>query len=120
MTDWTDKLNQKERAEWEEIIRHGEDELAPKMKNSAFMLSLVTADDKPDIKFCLELGMAIMLDKPIMAVVLDGAAVPPQLAKIAAEIVRLPRDAGLSTPESRSAASRLIGDAITRMKLNDE
>jgi hypothetical protein len=40
-----------------------------------------------DVKFAVELGFMVMLDKPIIAVVSPGSKVPLKLAKVADEIV---------------------------------
>jgi hypothetical protein len=84
--DWFSQLSPAERAEWDEFVKHGETETLPKMSGSAFVMSLVP-EGKPDIKFCVELGMAIMLDKPILAVATPGTTVPPQLLKICEQVI---------------------------------
>jgi hypothetical protein len=42
-----------------------------------------------DVKFALELGLSLMMDKPIIAVVLDDRPVPAKLLLVADEVVRL-------------------------------
>lgn len=73
-------------SEWEEYAAHVRDEVIPMIKNSAVALSLVPSG-KPDVKFAVELGMMIMLDKPIIAIVNPGSKVPNKLALVADEIV---------------------------------
>jgi hypothetical protein len=89
-------------------IRHVLDEMVPKLTDSALVISLVPDDREGDVKFWVELGASIMMDKPILAVLLGDAPVPAKLAAVADEIVRLP--AGV-TP----AASDEIARAIRRM-----
>jgi hypothetical protein len=48
---------------------------------------LAPSTGEPDVKFSVELGMSIMLDKPILAVVQPGAKVPDHLARVADLIV---------------------------------
>jgi nucleoside 2-deoxyribosyltransferase len=72
--------------EWERYRKHVEDELVPMVRDSAVTISLVPGG-KPDVKFAVELGFMIMLDKPIIAVVGRNAKVPLKLAKVADEIV---------------------------------
>ena len=43
-----------------------------------------------DVQYWTELGGAIMLDKPILAIVFGDARVPEKLARVADEVVRLP------------------------------
>lgn len=72
--------------QWLAYADHARNELVPKLKESAISISLLT-EGKTDIKFALELGMSIMLDKPIIAVVMPGVAVPPKIRAVADAIV---------------------------------
>lgn len=66
-------------------------ELIPMIEDSAVCLSLVPPDEDGevavDVKFAVELGFMIMLDKPIIAIVSPGRRVPNKLAIVADEIV---------------------------------
>lgn len=59
--------------------------LYPKLKESAIFLTIAT--DDPDPKFCLELGAAIMFDKPIISVIRKGIRVPDHLRRVSDRIV---------------------------------
>jgi len=72
---------------WKAYEKRCREELLPMMKNSAIMMSLVPKDAKPDVKFAVELGFMVMLDKPIIAMIPSGTKCPLKLAKIADEIV---------------------------------
>jgi len=61
-------------------------DMIPKMKSSA--LSVTIFSGKVDPKLCVELGAAILLDKPIILLATEDAVIPRSLEKIAAEIVR--------------------------------
>lgn len=63
--------------------------LVPKMENSAFAVALCPTEGphKVDAKFAVELGVMIMLDKPIIAVVDPGTEVPKKLALVADKII---------------------------------
>jgi len=63
--------------------------MAPKLAHSATTISLVP-DGEGDVKFWVELGASIMLDKPIIAVVIGDTPIPAKLNRIADEIIRLP------------------------------
>jgi hypothetical protein len=55
-------------------------EVLPMIQDSHVVCSIVPAsNDKLDIKFAVELGMSVMLDKPILAVVAPGAPVSKKL-----------------------------------------
>jgi hypothetical protein len=110
--DWIDGLDPKEREAWEEFVRHFREDALQKMDSSAFVTSLVPSEDKVDVKFAVELGAAIMLDKPILAVALPGAAVPDKLYLVADEIVR----ADLDTDSGRREIARRIAAFRDRMR----
>jgi nucleoside 2-deoxyribosyltransferase len=80
----TDPFDSKEFRRYAERVRR---ELIPMIKESAVTLSLVPPDGEVDVKFAVELGFMIMLDKPIIAVVSSGRKVPLKLVKVADEIV---------------------------------
>ena len=80
------------------------DDMVPKMEGSACVMSLVPGNREADVKFWVELGASIMMDKPILAIVLDEEPIPPKLEMIADEIVRLPEGANLESSEVLAAA----------------
>ena len=52
------------------FVEHVLSDMAPKVESSAFFLSLCPRDGgEGDVKFWVELGCAVMLDKPILSVV---------------------------------------------------
>lgn len=89
------------------------DDMVPKLSSSECSISIMPKDGIGDVKFWVELGASIMMDKPIIAVAFEDAPVPPKLALVANEIVRLPH--GLDDdPEGRAAMlaalRRVLGD----------
>lgn len=84
MTDWTEGWDYED---WAARIRS---ELIPMIGKSAFTMSLVPTDGGyGDIKFAVELGVSIMLDKPIIALVVPGVKVPDHLVRVADRIVEV-------------------------------
>lgn len=82
--------------------QHVIDDMVPKMKSSAVCISLVPEGDlaeKGDVKYWVELGAMICMNKPIMVVVMGDAALPPKLEAVADRIVRLPQGVSLSSSE---------------------
>ena len=69
--------------EWEQYIR---DELVPRIADSTATLSLVPQGET-DIKFAVELGLSIMMDKPLILVVLPGRTVPQRLRRAADAVI---------------------------------
>lgn len=70
-------------------------DMVPKMADSAIAVSLVL-NPEGDVKFWVELGAMIMMDKPIIAVLGPGQVCPRKLALIADEIVACPD--GMESP----------------------
>jgi hypothetical protein len=101
--DWS---TDPEAREWIEGVRTG---LVPKLEESALTISLVPEGNQTDVKFAVELGMSIMMEKPIMLVIAPGQRVPPALVKIADEIVEVDWRADPKLGQERMA------EAIGRM-----
>lgn len=72
--------------EFDEWAEHQRTHVMPMMQDSALVISLVPQGD-PDIKFAVELGLSIMLDKPLLVVVMPGTIVAGKLRQVADEIV---------------------------------
>lgn len=86
------------------------EDMAPKLRASACSISLVP-DNEGDVKFWVELGASIMMDKPIIAVVFHGRQVPEKLRLVADEVVVL--EEGVSpeaSAEFRAALERVLGE----------
>src|SRR4051812_5105551 len=98
-----DMWDEPEAREWSESVLR---EMAPKLASSAFSISMY--DGKHDVKLWVELGASIYMNKPILLTVFEGAEIPPKLALIADEIVRLK---SLDDPESKEKFEA----ALTRM-----
>ncbi len=89
-------------------VRHVVERTLPMLEASAVALSLVPDTEDLDVKFCVELGAMIMLDKPIIVVALAERQVPEKLRLVADEVVVL--EEGV-TPEG----SRRLATAIERV-----
>lgn len=77
--------------EWAAFVKDVKKNLIPKLKDSALTISLVP-EGKTDVKFAVELGFSIMMDKPIIAAVARGAKVPAKMVLVADEIVEIDFD----------------------------
>jgi hypothetical protein len=103
VSDWIDSLTPQERDGWDEFVEHFRRDTLGKMEQSAFVASFVPGDDF-DVKFATELGAAILLDKPLLAVVLPGASVPGKLRRVADRIV----EADVDVEEGRRKVAAAI------------
>jgi len=84
----TDPWDMPEMKEWADHIRK---ELVPKLVGSAATVSIVPKGET-DVKYAVELGMSIMLEKPLVLMVSPGAHVPDKLAQIADAIIEIDFD----------------------------
>jgi len=109
--DWTDKLSDAEYAEWDRFIRHHHEHTVKAMESSAYVMSLVPDKDKVDVKFAVELGLAIMLDKPIIAMAQPGVPIPPALRKVATAVII----ADLDTEAGKERATRMLKLAMSEL-----
>jgi hypothetical protein len=98
--------------EWDAYCTHVREELIPMITDSAVTVSLVPSNGKPDVKFAVELGFMIMLDKPIIAVVPPGTKVPLKLVKVADEIV----EGDISDPDFQDRFHAAIDRTTAKVK----
>lgn len=108
--DWTDNLSPDERAEWDRFVDHQRKVVVKAMDRSAYVMSLMTDADEFDAKFAIETGMAIMLDKPIVLLVMPSTKIPFKLRKVADEIIT----ADLDTEQGQEYAARRIREFSSR------
>lgn len=71
--------------DWKAFASRVSEDLYPMLANSAMTVSI--APEEADVKFAVELGFSIMLDKPLVIVVPPGRTVPNRLRKIADAVV---------------------------------
>ena len=94
-------------------LEHAERELLPMMEQSRIAITLITGAVDP--KICLEMGAAVLLDKPIIAVILKGAAVPANLKRVASVIIEGDiMDAALQAKIQKAIANVMEQDRRTQ------
>ena|SRR5579863_3356766 len=108
MPGWKDNLNEAGQAEWAEFESAVRGGTAPEMISSAYAVSIVPDADDVDVQFAVELGLAIMLDKPIIAIAAPGLKVPDGLRRVAHAVVIFDN----STEETRKESGRLLKEAM--------
>lgn len=125
MTDWTEDLSPEEATRWEAFVRHTRETTVKAATRSAIVASIVPSanelneilrGEEIDVKFAVDLGLAILLDKPIVAVSLSGRPIPPGLRRIAHEVVELTGDFDTEARQAELAA-RL--DAFAKRFVDD-
>jgi nucleoside 2-deoxyribosyltransferase len=90
---------------WEQRVREA---VVPVMERAAVAITLIPGT-RADVRFAVELGLSIMLDKPIIALVQPGMKIPNALAAVAAEIVEV------DIARDPDGAQRSITDAFARV-----
>ena len=94
--------------EWADDAREN---LLPKLRKADATISLAPGED-PDIKVAVELGLSILMDKPIISVVLDGRRLPDKLVQVSDAIVHLQSDElGTASGQTKihAALDRVLG-----------
>jgi hypothetical protein len=82
--------------------------LVPKLEQSPITISIAPRGPG-DIKYAVELGLSILMDKPIILAVMPGTTIPDKLRRVADEIVELPLpgQSVVSREETRIGAERM-------------
>jgi hypothetical protein len=109
VSDWLDELTPGQRHDWDDFIDRVRRDAAEKIAGSAAFISLAPAGE-PDIKFAVELGIAIMLDKPILVVQMPGRPLPEHLRRVADEII----EADIDVEEGRARLQEAIGRMVEK------
>ena len=81
----------------------------PMIRKSAMTMTVVPKGET-DIKFAVELGLSIMLDKPLVLVIRPGMKIPDKLRAIADEVIEI----DIADPEQAQAAQGVIAAAVAR------
>ena len=68
-------------------LMEAKEKLVPKIENSDLFVSLFTPGYKKDPKCAIELGMSILMEKPLLFFVPNGELIPRTLKLIADKIV---------------------------------
>ena len=89
-----------------EYLKRAQEEMFPMMKDSAMNVVILNAN--PDIKLCLEVGAAVLFDKPIILLVPEEMPVPANLKRLASSIINGSPDDPRVQEEMRNAISAVI------------
>ena len=102
MSSWD--LDETEQEKWDSFVVYQREVVLRAMTESALMISIVPKE--VDIKFAVELGMAIMLNKPILALAQSSDDVPPMLRRVASRVVI----ADVDTAEGQALIEQALRD----------
>lgn len=108
---WEERLSASERRDWDSFVRSVREGTLRGMTDSAVVMSLVPRGE-PDIKYAVELGLSIMLGKPLIIVVSPGQDVPRKLTQVADVVIR----ADVDTAAGQKAIARELKSAMARLE----
>jgi hypothetical protein len=96
--------------EWLEFVDHVRRETMEGIAGSGVVVSLAPGPGaEGDVKYAVELGLSIMLDKPLLVVVTPGVEVPPKLRAVADEVVEADVDLEQGQRAVAEALKRIAG-----------
>jgi len=96
-----DPWNDPKAQDWLHYVRT---HVLPMVEDSNVCISLCPPKDKVDIKFAVELGMMVMLDKPIIVVADENRDIPAKLRSVADRIIV----GDITTPKGRAQFLRVL------------
>lgn len=93
-------------------VTHVRTHLVPKLMDTDMTISIVpTNPEDVDVKFAVELGLSVMLDKPIILAVHPGTVLPEKLVQVANRIV-IGDLHDQSTKDELMSAIQEVGDGL--------
>lgn len=87
MSDWEQRMTKKQRKAWRQFVQHTREDTVKKMDDSAFVMTLIAGEQSVDIKLAVEIGLAVLMDKPLMVVIHPDAPMNEHLRRVADRIV---------------------------------
>ncbi len=95
--------------EFDKFVKRVRKELVPKIEDSNIFVAITPGSpDKVDVKFAVELGLAIMYNKPIIATIAPGTQIPEKLSRVVDRFVEL----DLSDPTGRERLVAAINEML--------
>lgn len=85
--------------EFKEYAEHFMLEVAPKIKDSAYLMTIAPDGGHADVKIAVEIGYAILLNKPLIVVKMPGRTIAEKLLRIADHVI----EGDLTTEEGRDS-----------------
>lgn len=76
--------------EFDAFVKRVRKDLVPKIEDTSIFVSITpNSPEKVDVKFAVELGLAIMYDKPICAIIQPGTKIPEKLSRVVDRFVEM-------------------------------
>jgi len=101
-----------ETAAWNQYEDRVRKDLIPKLRASAISMVLNPGSD-PDVKVAVELGMSILLDKPIIIIAEPGQRISPAFKRVADTVIRV----RLDDPDAGNQVSAAVNEVMRKRGL---
>jgi nucleoside 2-deoxyribosyltransferase len=103
------KIDLENDPDFQEYKKHIIEELIPKIDNTDVFVSIMpSGKDKVDVKFAVELGIAILLDKPIVAIMCPGDDVSNKFKQVVDRFIELDIKDPLNYPKITEALNGIM------------
>lgn len=106
------KLTEEE--QFAEFVRHIRSGTAKKIEQSSYVMSFVPTADGVDVKYAVELGLAIMMGKPLILLTTARSDVPPKLRQIADAEIDM-ADLDIDTEAGQEAIGKRVSEVLARL-----
>lgn len=73
--------------EWKEYADHVMNDMVPMLSESSMTFSIYPTSGHGDVKYWVELGASIMMDKPIIVIVHPGVSISERLKRVADHVL---------------------------------
>lgn len=97
--------------QWDVFVADARRQAIQPIMESAAVIVLLPGSEV-DVKVCLEIGAAVLLDKPILAIALPGRPVPVVLRRIATHVIEADPD----THEGRELIRLAVNDVLADVR----
>lgn len=96
--------------EWIAFAEHFRIHALPKLMSSDFSLSITPKDpNHTDLKFAVEIGASMMLDKPMIFLVQPGTKIPEKVMRVADHILEFNPDDPKAMARLQEAITKIVG-----------
>lgn len=109
-------MSTEESAEWRKFIAEVTGGLFPKVASSGFGVTFIEPTEV-NAMFAVQLGVLIMHDKPILALVAPGVKIPEKVARVVDEFVEME---SLDDPTAQERVQAAITRMMSKVKNPDD
>lgn len=94
--------------QFKRFAKHFRENVLPNMKTSAYVITIAPEGGDADVKIAVEIGFAILLDKPLIVLKAKGRPVAERLLRIADHVVEGDMDTEAGRKDVAEQFERLL------------